>query len=244
LWAAGGGYGSGATPLTSVSSDRTGGFKLGYSCSAASPVIYITALGGTAGTGEYNLQIGLMAVAGPCGSLSSSPSITINELTTVAAEWALAPFIDPVAFEGGYWCDGGIVDIFPVRPVLDIEEPCDLALAINGFYPPRFAGEDASGWEQRRGSILYVASQVRTCQQIELARTNLSRLRRQTDVVMIEPVAYDKVRGAGFYRQFLTTQEWADFMRAGRADARRALAAAAHTRRTAERATRRAAAAG
>jgi streptogramin lyase len=95
LWAAGGGYGSGATPLTSVTSDSTGSFKLSYSCSAASPVIYVTALGGTAGSGEYNLQIGLMTVAGPCGSLSSSPSIAINELTTVAGEWALAPFIDP-----------------------------------------------------------------------------------------------------------------------------------------------------
>ena len=52
----------------------------------------------------------------------------------------------------------------------------DVALAINGFYPPRFAGEDATGWQDRRGSILYVASQVRTCQQVELARTNLARL--------------------------------------------------------------------
>jgi streptogramin lyase len=94
LWAAGGGYGSGATPLTSTTSDSTGGFKLSYSCSAASPVVYVTALGGTVGTGDYNLQIGLMAVAGPCGSLPASPSITINELTTVAAEWSLAAFID------------------------------------------------------------------------------------------------------------------------------------------------------
>jgi len=138
---------------------------------------------------------------------------------------ALPMFIEPVTLGNGYWCDGGIVDIFPVRPVLDIEERPEVALAINGFYPPRFAGENASGWQDRRNSILYVASQVRTSQQIELARTNLARLERECDVMMIEPVPYTKVRGAGFYRQFLDTSEWPAFMRAGRLEARRALAA-------------------
>jgi NTE family protein len=138
---------------------------------------------------------------------------------------ALPLFIEPVPLGDGYWCDGGIVDIFPVRPVLDLEEPSDVVLAINGFYPPRFVGEDGSGWQDRRYSILAIASQVRTCQQVELARTNLSRLENETEVMMIEPVPYAKVRGAGFYRQFLNTDEWPEFMRAGRSEARRVLAA-------------------
>src|SRR5664280_520841 len=136
---------------------------------------------------------------------------------------ALPLFIEPVPLGDGYWCDGGIVDIFPVRPVLDLEEPSDVVLAINGFYPPRFVGEDGSGWQDRRHSILAIASQVRTCQQVELARTNLSRLESETEVMMIEPVPYAKVRGAGFYRQFLNTDEWLEFMRSGRWEARRAL---------------------
>ena len=139
---------------------------------------------------------------------------------------ALPLFIKPVALNGGYWCDGGIVDIFPVRPVLDIEKTCQVVLAVNGFYPPHFAGEDASGWQDRRASILYVASQVRTCQQLELARANLARLEGQAEVVMIEPVPYETVQGVGFYRQFLTTRDWAGFMQAGRLRAREALAAA------------------
>ena len=138
---------------------------------------------------------------------------------------ALPLFIQPVEFNGFHWCDGGIVDISPVHPLLDIEEPCDFTLAINGFYPPGFEGEDASGWEARRASILYVASQVRTCQQIQLARENLVRLRAASKVIMIEPVSYETVRGVGFYRQFLSTRDWAEFMRAGRLEARRALAA-------------------
>ena len=137
---------------------------------------------------------------------------------------ALPLFIQPVEFGGFHWCDGGIVDIFPVHPLLDIEQPCDVTLAINGFYPPGFQGEDATGWEYRRASILYVASQVRTCQQIELARENLARLRAASKVLMIEPVAYETVRGVGFYRQFLSTRDWARFMAAGRIEARRALA--------------------
>ncbi len=153
---------------------------------------------------------------------------------------ALPLFVAPVRLDGRSWCDGGLVDIFPVRPVLELERPCDVALAINGFYPPEFAGEDATGWEDRRASILYVASQVRTSQQSELARVNLSRLRAVTAVMMIEPVPYEKVRGVGFYRQFLNTSEWPAFMRSGRTETRRVLRA--HRDRDPERARARAAA--
>jgi NTE family protein len=138
---------------------------------------------------------------------------------------ALPLFIQPVELGGFHWCDGGIVDIFPVHPLLDIEQPCDVTLAINGFYPAGFRGEDATGWEYRRASILYIASQVRTCQQVELARENLARLRAASKVLMIEPVSYETVRGVGFYRQLLSTQDWTGFMQAGRIEARRALAA-------------------
>ena len=40
---------------------------------------------------------------------------------------------------------------------------------------------------------------------------------------MIEPVPYEKVRGLGFYRQFLNNAEWAAFMLAGRTEGLRAL---------------------
>jgi NTE family protein len=144
---------------------------------------------------------------------------------------ALPLFLQPVPYDGQQWCDGGIVDIFPVHPVLDIEELCDGVIAVNGFYPPDFAGEDASGWESRRWSILYAASQVRTGQQIQLARENPRRLEDATDVAMIEPVPYHKVRGAGFHLQFLDNGEWAGFMRQGRVTGRQALVRLARARR-------------
>lgn len=129
---------------------------------------------------------------------------------------SLPLFVQPVMLEDLSWCDGGIVDIFPVHPVLDLEPPADCAIALNGFYPHDFQGEDVSGWERRPFSIVTAASQVRTSQQAQLARENIARLRAAADTVLIEPVPYQKVAGTGFYQQFLDNAEWPAFMRAGR----------------------------
>jgi NTE family protein len=167
----------------------------------------------------WNIEENRLEYIGP----RTHPDLPVARAVHMAI--ALPLFIEPVQLGDCSWCDGGVVDIFPVRPVLDIEETPEVVLAINGFYPRGFAGEDASGWQDRRFSILSIASQVRTCQQVELARTNLSRLEGETEVMMIEPVPYAKVRGAGFYRQFLNTTDWPGFMRAGRLEARRVLVA-------------------
>lgn len=172
----------------------------------------------------WNVEQNRLEFIGP----RTYPDVTVARAVHMAI--ALPLFIQPVELDNFHWCDGGIVDIFPVHPLLDIEEPCDVTLAINGFYPPGFEGEDADGWEYRAASILYLASQIRTCQQIALARENLTRLRSASDVLMIEPVSYETVRGVGFYRQFLSTRDWGDFMEAGRVQARRALASDAARR--------------
>ncbi|HYB18183.1 MAG TPA: patatin-like phospholipase family protein [Streptosporangiaceae bacterium] len=129
---------------------------------------------------------------------------------------SLPLFVQPVVLDGQSWCDGGIVDIFPVRPVLDIEPAVEVAVAVNGFYPHEFGGEDVTGWDHQPLSIVPAASQVRTCQQAELAREHLDRLRREARTLLVEPVPYWKVAGTGFYEQFLDTREWPEFMRAGR----------------------------
>jgi NTE family protein len=129
---------------------------------------------------------------------------------------SLPLFVQPVLLDGLSWCDGGIVDIFPVRPVLDIEPAIDTAVAVNCFYPHEFGGEDVTGWNARPFSIVTAASQVRTCQQAELAREHLARLRRRARTLLVEPVPYRKVAGTGFYEQFLDARQWPLFMRAGR----------------------------
>jgi NTE family protein len=136
---------------------------------------------------------------------------------------ALPLFIQAVELGGDWWGDGGIVDIFPVDALLGRGSAPDLVLAVNGFYPHEFGGEDETGWRERALSILYEAAQVRTCQQVQLAREHLQRLRAACEVLLLEPVPYEKVRGVGFYRQFFDTAEWPSFMRAGRDAAAAAL---------------------
>jgi NTE family protein len=165
----------------------------------------------------WNIERNRVEYLGP----RTCPDLPVARAIRMAV--ALPLFFDPVRLDGGAWCDGGIVDIFPVHPVLDLEPAPDGVVAVNGFYPPGFAGEDATGWADRTFSILRVAAQVRTSQQAQLARENLDRLAATCPVAMIEPVPYTTVQGVGFYREFLDTSAWPTYMRLGRAQGRDAI---------------------
>jgi hypothetical protein len=56
--------------------------------------VYLVASGGTPSTTSTtsNPALILVAAIGPCGNLASTSPFTLNELTTAAAAWALAPF--------------------------------------------------------------------------------------------------------------------------------------------------------
>ena len=159
----------------------------------------------------WNVEHNRLDFVGP----RTYPDMPVAHAIRMAVSMPL--FIQPVVHDGLSWCDGGIVDIFPVRPVLDIEPAVEIAVAVNGFYPHEFQGEDVTGWDGRPLSIVSAASQVRTSQHAELAREHLARLRREARTLLVEPVPYWKVAGTGFYEQFLDTREWPEFMRAGRA---------------------------
>ena len=95
-----GGYGTAATALFSpaITTSATGGFTFpsSYCPANASTLVYLVGTGGQpagAGAGITNNNLALMAALGPCNSLNSSTHIEVNELTTVAAVWALAPFM-------------------------------------------------------------------------------------------------------------------------------------------------------
>jgi hypothetical protein len=104
LYAAGStGYGSGAQALLSspVSTDQYGGFTLpDFDCPANNPETYLVATGGDPGIGVDNPAIALMAALGPCGNIDSIPFVNMDEVTTVASVWALAPFLGPNAQVG------------------------------------------------------------------------------------------------------------------------------------------------
>ena len=89
--------GAAGCSLGNVTSDALGNFNItgDYTCPGSNPQVYITASGGSPGPGTpVNPALVMMAALGPCTTLQTNlPSIWINEVTTVAAAWALAPFM-------------------------------------------------------------------------------------------------------------------------------------------------------
>jgi hypothetical protein len=108
LYAAGTtGYGTGATALlnTPVTTDANGTFSItgDYTCPSSTSQLYLVATGGNPGlaSGTNNAAIVLMTALGPCAlygsqyTLNPNSFIFINEATTVASVYALAPFMTP-----------------------------------------------------------------------------------------------------------------------------------------------------
>ncbi len=166
----------------------------------------------------WNVEENRLTYVGP----DTHPDLTAARLVRMSVALPLA--VEPVRFDGGWWLDGGVVDILPAQPLLD-EDRCDVAVVVNGFYPHEFGAEGAVGWRDRRWSVLHLAEQTRTMQHLALARRALAELRDTVDVVLLEPVPSDRVAGARLYAQFLDSREWPTFMRAGYDAARAALRA-------------------
>jgi hypothetical protein len=105
------GYGSAANALTtpgstsSVVTDNNGNFTIpaGYSCAQPTSEIYAVAIGGSVASNAPNSNLAMMTALGPCGNLNSQ-AFYVNEATTVASVWALAPFAanDPLTGNGSY----------------------------------------------------------------------------------------------------------------------------------------------
>jgi len=119
------GDGSPATALfsTSVTTDTAGKFDFAdvYRCPSASSLVYMVATGGNPGlaSGKLNPQLALMAVLGQCGHLTATTNVTINELTTVASVWSLAPYMSsPDAVGSGSSDTAGLVAAFALASEL------------------------------------------------------------------------------------------------------------------------------
>jgi hypothetical protein len=89
------GDGSASQPLltATVTTDASGAFTISgdYTCNSATQV-YLTATGGNPGLSAPNPNLLMMTALGPCSALSANTFIAVNELTTVAAAYALSPF--------------------------------------------------------------------------------------------------------------------------------------------------------
>jgi streptogramin lyase len=91
-----------ATVLASATTDSQGNFSFSNAvCPSPQSELYVTATGGNPGGGA-NSAIHLMTILGQCQSLHAS--VTLNELTTVAAAYTANRFIGPA---GCADCSGG-----------------------------------------------------------------------------------------------------------------------------------------
>ncbi len=124
------GYGNASVPLlnnTNLSSDSLGyyvstgsdgGFSLSgdyTACSAGSTTqVYLYALGGNPGAGS-NSASGMMAALGTCANITSSTHVALNEVSTVAAAYAMAGYaVDAthVSSSGSTLAQTGIANAF------------------------------------------------------------------------------------------------------------------------------------
>jgi hypothetical protein len=126
LYAAGtGGDGSAATPLLSpaVMTDGNGNFTITglYKCPSASALVFLVATGGNPGLGGTvnNASLALMAALGPCGNLTGSTFIFMNELTSAAAVYSLAPYMaSATAVGSGVSDQAGLASAFTLASEL------------------------------------------------------------------------------------------------------------------------------
>ncbi|MGN6577196.1 MAG: patatin-like phospholipase family protein [Nocardioides sp.] len=157
----------------------------------------------------WNIEENRLAYVGS----STHPDLPAAHAVRMAV--ALPTAIQPTALDGGWWLDGGVVDILPARPFVE-GDLCDVAIVINGFYDEGFEPDHEPHWRESILSVLRVASQSRLMQHVELARRSISDLRRVVpDVVELTPVPYGKVRGAGLYGDFVDNRSWGEYMADG-----------------------------
>ncbi len=141
----------------------------------------------------------------------------------VRAAVTLPLFMRPFEVDGAQCGDGGVVNIFPVDPLVDHHPELDFYIGVNAFYPDNFRGEDHTGWHRATFSILRASPQTQQCQHLESARMQLRRI--QDRCLMIHPLPYDEIRGIRLYEQFIDRRSWLDFVRRGHEAARRELEA-------------------
>jgi hypothetical protein len=120
-----------ATPLisTTVTTDQYGNFNISgdWNCTSntavygSNPLLYIVSYGGNPGLagGTNNTAANMMAALGPCSGVNASTDIFLDEVTTLAAAYALAPFTADVAHVGAQGANPvGLVNAFKTANLL------------------------------------------------------------------------------------------------------------------------------
>jgi NTE family protein len=163
----------------------------------------------------YNMDLGRVEYFGT----EETPDVSIGHLVRVAI--ALPLFIESVEVHDHLYVDGGIIEVWPVQPVLD-EGGFDHVVGVNFMLPNRFEPEDITGWPDRPGGLFEASRQLQQGYHLELARRARERL--GDALTLIDPVDYSELHGTSFYDLFLDRGHWPRLMRQGYDAARAALA--------------------
>jgi len=153
--------------------------------------------------------------------LGSIPTPDLPLATAVRIAISIPLFVEPVPVGGHLYGDGGVVSVFPTRPLAALDPALDLVLGVNCYFPENFDGEDVSGWRERSFAIFRASAQLRTCVSLELAREQVRLLGKR--LVLLHPVPYTEIAGARFYESFLDRSRWLEYARMGHATTRAAL---------------------
>jgi NTE family protein len=147
----------------------------------------------------YNFDAGRLETFGS----KLTPELTIGELVRISV--ALPLVMEAVKVGDSVYADGGVVDVFPSQPLID-HERLDLVIGVNTILPPRFEGEDISGWSERPLGFMTASRQLSHAGHVELARRAKKKLGRK--LVLIDPIAYSELHGWRFYDLFIDRRKW------------------------------------
>lgn len=164
----------------------------------------------------WNIEENRLEFLGP----TTTPDMTVARAIRISV--ALPIWFAPVPRGDGWWCDGGLVDVLPVEPLVEQRPGPEAAVVVNGFFPRGLVADTRYGWENETAGLLRIESQARNAQHLQIARDNVARLRRACPVEMVDPVPGIGA-GPDLYRHYIDNRSWPRFMQAGLAPGREAL---------------------
>lgn len=149
----------------------------------------------------------------------TTPEMTLPKLVRVAVSLPICVKANEI--DGEFHGDGGVVNIFPVDPLLRHHPEIDYFIGVNAFYPEGFTGMDRRGWHERAFSTFHLSRQSVEAIHMEVARMQYRLI--QDRCLLLQPVPYHEVEGVKLYEQFLDRRRWPEFITSGYEHARRAL---------------------
>jgi NTE family protein len=149
-----------------------------------------------------NIDTNELGYVGP----HNMPDVRLASMVRVAV--ALPLFVEPFRLGDHLYVDGGVVDIFPVEPLLRYEE-LDFIIGVNVIMPSRFQGEDITGWPGRPLSLLEPSRQLHHVQWLELARRQLAAA--EDRMLLLEPLPFSELAGSRFWQLVIDGSRWPEF---------------------------------